>query len=123
MKNLIYVAIIATVLAIACTKESSKQIAVEKSCHCLICEASDSLLAGNYAHDNLMWYDSLTTLICEELSTSENIEASTKDMWASPSVREAFYEGYDGLCGDCYDTLGTKIDKFYDVIEEIEKKK
>ena len=49
--------------------------------------------------------------------TSENLDSTIEDMLASESFMKCIYSGFDGLCGDCYDTLSCEIEQFYTALE------
>lgn len=129
MKKLLSICVAAAIVA-ACTGGTPTKVENEK-CDCLLCEASDSLdyytkldsaawdSTCIYPHSENFdkWYDSLTVLICHELSTSENLDSTIEDMLASESFSKCIYGGFDGLCGDCYDTLHTEIEQFYTILE------
>ena len=128
MKKLLSICAAAAIVA-ACT--GGTPIKVEKeNCKCLLCEASDSLdyyaKLDSIAWDSTWmrhsdnfdeWYDSLTVIVCHELSTSENLDSTIEDMLASESFMKCIYSGFDGLCGDCYDTLSCEIEQFYTILE------
>ena len=128
MKKLLSICAAAAIVA-ACTGGTPTKVENE-NCNCLLCEASDSL--DYYAKldsaawdstwmrhsDNFNeWYDSLTVIVCHELSTSENLDSTIEDMLASESFMKCINGGFDGLCGDCYDTLSCEIDQFYTILE------
>lgn len=129
MKKLLSICAAAAIVA-ACTGVTPTKVE-SKKCNCLLCEASDSLdyyakldsaawdSTWVYPHsDNFdEWYDSLTVIVCHELSTSENLDSTIKDILASESFMRCIYSGFDGLYGDCYDTLSCEIDKFYTILE------
>lgn len=128
MKKLLAICAAATMVA-ACTGITPAKVENE-NCKCLLCEASDSLdyytkLDSIACDSTLMphsdgfnkWYDSLTVIVCNELSTSENLEFTIQYMLASKSFTKCIYNGFDGLCGDCYDTLSYEIDQFYTILE------
>ena len=128
MKKLLSICAAAAIVT-ACT--GGTPIKVEKeNCKCLLCEASDSLdyyaKLDSIALDSTWmrhsdnfdeWYDSLTVIVCHELSTSENLDSTIEDMLASESFMKCIYSGFDGLCGDCYDTLSCEIEQFYTILE------
>lgn len=115
MKKLLPICAAATIVA-ACTGVTSTKVENE-NCNCLICEACDSLdyyvkldsasldSTWIYSHSENFdkWYDSLTVIVCYELSTSENLDSTIEDMLASESFMKCIYSGFDGLCGDCYE--------------------
>lgn len=129
MKKLFYLCAAAAIVA-ACTGAAPTKMENEK-CNCLLCEASDSLDYYNkldsaawdytwvYPHSENFneWYDSLTVIVCHKLSTSENLDSTIEDMLASKSFMKCIYSGFDGLCGDCYDTLSCEIEQFYTILE------
>ena len=129
MKKLFYLCAAAAIVA-ACTGAAPTKVENEK-CNCLLCEASDSLDYYNkldsaawdyiwvYPHSENFneWYDSLTVIVCHKLSTSENLDSTIEDMLASKSFMKCIYSGFDGLCGDCYDTLSCEIEQFYTILE------
>ena len=129
MKKLFYLCAAAAIVA-ACTGAAPTKVENEK-CNCLLCEASDSLDYYNkldsaawdytcvYPHSENFneWYDSLTVIVCHKLSTSENLDSTIEDMLASKSFMTCIYSGFDGLCGDCYDTLSCEIEQFYTILE------
>lgn len=129
MKKLFYLCAAAAIVA-ACTDAAPTKVENEK-CNCLLCEASDSLDYYNkldsaawdytwvYPHSENFneWYDSLTVIVCHKLSTSENLDSTIEDMLASKSFMKCIYSGFDGLCGDCYDTLSCEIEQFYTILE------
>ena len=129
MKKLFYLCAAAAIVA-ACTGAAPTKVKNEK-CNCLLCEASDSLDYYNkldsaawdytwvYPHSENFneWYDSLTVIVCHKLSTSENLDSTIEDMLASKSFMKCIYSGFDGLCGDCYDTLSCEIEQFYTILE------
>lgn len=129
MKKLFYLCAAAAIVA-ACTGAAPTKVENEK-CNCLLCEASDSLdyyakldsaardSTWIYPHSENFdeWYDSLTVIVCHELSTSENLDSTIEDMLASESFMKCIYSGFDGLCGDCYDTLSCEIEQFYTILE------
>lgn len=129
MKKLFYLCAAATIVA-ACTGAAPTKVENEK-CNCLLCEASDSLDYYNkldsaawdytwvYPHSENFneWYDSLTVIVCHKLSTSKNLDFTIEDMLASKSFMKCIYSGFDGLCGDCYDTLSCEIEQFYTILE------
>lgn len=129
MKKLFYLYAAAAIVA-ACTGAAPTKVENEK-CNCLLCEASDSLDYYNkldsaawdytwvYPHSENFneWYDSLTVIVCHKLSTSENLDSTIEDMLASKSFMKCIYSGFDGLCGDCYDTLSCEIEQFYTILE------
>ena len=129
MKKLFYLCAAAAIVA-ACTDAAPTKVENEK-CNCLLCEASDSLDYYNkldsaawdytwvYPHSENFneWYDSLTVIVCHKLSTSENLDSTIEDMLASKPFMRCIYSGFDGLCGDCYDTLSCEIEQFYTILE------
>ena len=129
MKTLFYLCAAAAIVA-ACTGVTPTKVESEK-CNCLLCEASDSLnyyakldsVAGDstciYPHSKNFneWYDSLTVIVCNELSTSENLDSTVEDMLASKAFMKCIDGGFDGLCGECYDTLSYEIEYFYTILE------
>lgn len=129
MKKLLSICAAATMVA-ACTGITPTKVETGK-CNCPLCEASDSLeyyaeldsIAYNSTlicphSDNFnKWYDSLTVIVCNELSTSDSLEFTIQYMLASKSFTKCIYSGFDGLYGDCYDTLSYKIDQFYTILE------
>ena len=129
MKKLFYLCAAAAIVA-ACTGTAPTKVENEK-CNCLLCEASDSLDYYNkldsaawdytwvYPHSENFneWYDSLTVIVCHKLSTSENLDSTIEDMLASKSFMKCIYSGFDGLCGNCYDTLSCEIEQFYTILE------
>ena len=129
MKKLFYLCAAAAIVA-ACTGVTSTKVESEK-CNCLLCEASDSLnyyakldgAVGDstciYPHSENFnkWYDSLTVIVCYELSTSENLDSTVEDMLASKAFMKCIDGGFDGLCGECYDTLSYEIEQFYTILE------
>lgn len=129
MKKLFYLCAAAAIVA-ACTGAAPTKVENEK-CNCLLCEASDSLDYYNkldsaawdytwvYPHSENFneWYDSLTVIVCHKLSTSENLDSTIEDMLASRAFMKCIYSGFDGLCGDCYDTLSCEIEQFYTILE------
>ena len=129
MKKLFYLCAAAAIVA-ACTGAAPTKVENEK-CNCLLCETSDSLDYYNkldsaaqdytwvYPHSENFneWYDSLTVIVCHKLSTSENLDSTIEDMLASKSFMKCIYSGFDGLCGDCYDTLSCEIEQFYTILE------
>ena len=129
MKKLFYLCA-AAAIATACTGVTPTKVESEK-CNCLLCEASDSLnyyakldsVAGDstciYPHSESFnkWYDSLTVIVCNELSTSENLDSTVEDMLASKAFMKCIDGGFDGLCGECYDALSYEIEYFYTILE------
>ena len=129
MKKLFYLCAAAAIVA-ACTGAAPTKVENEK-CNCLLCEASDSLdyynkldsaawdYTWDYPHSENFneWYDSLTVIVCHKLSTSENLDSTIEDMLASKSFMKCIYSGFDGLCGNCYDTLSCEIEQFYTILE------
>ena len=128
MKKLLSICVAAAIVA-ACTGGTPTKVEKE-NCKCLLCEASDSLdyyaKLDSIAWDSTWmrhsdnfdeWYDSLTVIVCHELSTSENLDSTIEDMLASESFMKCIYSGFDGLCGDCYDTLSCEIEQFYTILE------
>ena len=129
MKKLFYLCAAAAIVA-ACTGGTPTKVEKE-NCNCPLCEASDSLDYYNkldsaawdytwvYPHSENFneWYDSLTVIVCHKLSTSENLDSTIEDMLASKSFMKCIYSGFDGLCGDCYDTLSCEIEQFYTILE------
>ena len=129
MKKLFYLCAAAAIVA-ACTGAAPTKVENEK-CNCLLCEASDSLDYYNkldsaawdytwvYPHseNSNEWSASLTVIVCHKLCTSENLDSTIEDMLASKSFMKCIYSGFDGLCGDCYDTLSCEIEQFYTILE------
>ena len=129
MKKLFYLCAAAAIVA-ACTGAAPTKVENEK-CNCLLCEASDALdyynkldsaawdYTWDYPHSENFneWYDSLTVIVCHKLSTSENLDSTIEDMLASKSFMKCIYSGFDGLCGNCYDTLSCEIEQFYTILE------
>lgn len=83
-------------------------------CECVICEAADSTMA-NPCNDRT-WYDSLATLITDELRYRDAKEFAHDAKMSKPLVTLFRDYGYDGLETWLYDhkedTLETKIIEF-----------
>ena len=112
MKKLFYLCAAAAIVA-ACTGGTPTKVEKE-NCNCPLCEASDSLDYYNKL-DSAAW--DYTWVYPHSENFNEWYDSLTEDMLASKSFMKCIYSGFDGLCGDCYDTLSCEIEQFYTILE------
>lgn len=124
----------AVIMMTACTGTSSTKVSKGEYRYCLICDACDSLeyytrldaeaYDSTWTHihsDNFnAWYDFLTLMVCDDLYSypEESVDSIALKYKNCPKFMNAIDDGWDGICGDCHDTLGVKIDRFYDIINK-----
>lgn len=138
MKKVIFLCIMVAIVIIIAGACSTKV----NNCNCLTCEACDSLnyyaqldaeaadSTWLYSHsDNFdEWYDSLTTLVVQDLEYhsmvcgSSEFRAYIVDEYVyNPTFMNTLADGWDGLCGDAYLDHKEEIDIFYEVLEDCDR--